>query len=313
MEHDLSENRFPLFRIMLMDGHLARPRFSFAWAGRGSPRRRRRSQRRALRRRCLLIQISRHALPRRALRRGDIARRRFENVLPSPRLLRVRHAIERAAQAAGRFAAAAALPAARIVRTSPPQGERVAIAALLQCLLDGDAPRIFDRIKLWFGLHARLEHGGQHGEVLVFLALGIFHGQTLPSRGALLRPRFVVRTIGNGSRAGEIRSHQLRNRFGPRKGQGWGLPFGLPLRQFRPVARIARSEIRERRFGSIAAPGFRFAQPGLRRKLKEAERRQTQVTNRRTLRCGACSTECTRLRLSQSREAPPAPVVMPGD
>ena len=79
----------------------------------------------------------------------------------------MRHAIERAAQAAGRFAAAAALPAARLVRTSPPQGERVAIAALLQRLLDREAPRIFDRIKLWFGFHARLEHGGQHGEVLV--------------------------------------------------------------------------------------------------------------------------------------------------
>src|SRR6202451_1421469 len=169
MEHDLSENRFPLFRIMLMDG-LARPDFSFVCAKSGATRSARR----------LLIQIPRHALPRRALRRGDIARRRFENVLPSPRLLCVRYAIERAAQAAGRFAAAAALPVARIVRTSPPQGERVAIAALLQCLLDGKAPRIFDRIKLWFGLHARLEHGGQHGEVLVFLTLGVFHGQTLP-------------------------------------------------------------------------------------------------------------------------------------
>jgi hypothetical protein len=218
MEHDLSENRFPLFRIMLMDGRFALSRFSFVCAKSGATRSAR----------CLLIQIPRHALPCCALRRGDIARRRFENVLPSPRLLRVRHAIQRAAQAAGRFAAAAALPVARIVRTSPPQGERVAIAALLQCLLDGEAPRIFDRIKLWFGFHARLEHGGQHGEVLVFPALGVFHGQTLPSRGALLRPRFVVRTIGNGSRAGEIRSHQLRNRFGPRKAQGWGLPFGLP-------------------------------------------------------------------------------------
>ena len=29
MEHDLSENRSPLFRIMLMDGRLARPRFLF--------------------------------------------------------------------------------------------------------------------------------------------------------------------------------------------------------------------------------------------------------------------------------------------
>ena len=48
----------------------------------------------------------------------------------------MRHAFEREAQAAGRFAAAAALPAARLVAAGPPQGERVAIAALLQRLLD---------------------------------------------------------------------------------------------------------------------------------------------------------------------------------
>ena len=53
------------------------------------------------------------------------------------------------------------------------------------------------------------------------------------------------------------------------------------------VAWIERSEIRERRFGSTAAPGFRSAQPGLRNKLKEAERRQTPGNNRRILRCGA--------------------------
>jgi len=32
VEHDLSENRSPLFRIMVMDGRFARPRFSFACA-----------------------------------------------------------------------------------------------------------------------------------------------------------------------------------------------------------------------------------------------------------------------------------------
>ena len=82
--------------------------------------------------------------------------------------------------------------------------------------------------------------------------------------------------------------------------------------------------------------------------MKEAERRQTQVTNRRIKRCGARHSErarlpafhhgshlrelfhpkgsasgqasgdvvctgVTRLRLSQSRDAPPAPVIMPGD
>ena len=100
---------------------------------------------RSIRRYALLIQIPRHALPRRALRRADIARRGREDVLPRPPLLRMRHAIERAAQAASRFAAAAALPAARLARAGPPQGERVAIAALLQRLLDREAPRVFDR------------------------------------------------------------------------------------------------------------------------------------------------------------------------
>src|SRR5580704_10773288 len=93
-------------------------------------------QQRALWHPCLLIQIPRHALPRRALRRADIARRGREDVLPRAPLLRMRHAFEREAQAAGRFAAAAALPAARLVAAGPPQGERVAIAALLQRLLD---------------------------------------------------------------------------------------------------------------------------------------------------------------------------------
>ncbi|HLN38022.1 MAG TPA: hypothetical protein VK337_09590, partial [Xanthobacteraceae bacterium] len=63
------------------------------------------------------------------------------------------------------------------------------------------------------------------------------------------------------------------------KKSGVGPGFRLRLRRFRRfVAWIERSEIRERRFGSIAAPGFRFAQPRLRNKIKEAERRQTPGT-----------------------------------
>src|SRR4029077_7445536 len=96
----------------------------------------------------LLIQIPRHALPRCALRRADIARRGVQDVLPRAPLLRMRHAIERAAQAAGRVAAAAAPPAARLARAGPPQGERVAIAAQLRRLLEREAPRVFDRAKL---------------------------------------------------------------------------------------------------------------------------------------------------------------------
>jgi hypothetical protein len=68
---------------------------------------------------------------------------------------------------------------------------------------------------------------------------------------------------------------------------GVGPDFCLRLRGFRRfVAWIERSEIRERRSGSVAAPGFRSAQPGLRKK-KEAERRQTLGNHRRILRCGA--------------------------
>src|SRR4029077_10175704 len=63
---------------------------------------------------------------------------------------------------------------------------------------------------------------------------------------------------------------------------GVGPGFRSSVIRLHLVARIERSEIRERRFGSTAAPGFRSAQPGLRRiKLKEAERRQTQGNNRR--------------------------------
>jgi hypothetical protein len=82
----------------------------------------------------------------RAARSGaPILRRRLEDVLPRLPLLWVRHAIERAAQAAGRFAAAAALPAACRERTGPPQGERVTIATLLRRLLDRETPRIRPR------------------------------------------------------------------------------------------------------------------------------------------------------------------------
>jgi hypothetical protein len=47
-----------------------------------------------------------------------------------------------------------------------------------------------------------------------------------------------------------------------------------------------RSDIRERLRGFTAAPRISLRSPGL-RKMKEAERRQTQGHNRRILRCGA--------------------------
>src|SRR4029077_13699980 len=71
---------------------------------------------------------------------------------------------------------------------------------------------------------------------------------------------------------------------GTRKGQGWGLTFFLPLLRFRLVARIERSEIRERRFGSTAAPGVRSAQPGLRR----IKRRKRNAGKRRVATAASC-------------------------
>ncbi len=78
-----------------------------------------------------------------------------------------------------------------------------------------------------------------------------------------------------------------RTRLGFEKVRGgaWLSSSLTPVSSF--VARIERSEIRERRSGSVAAPGFRSAQPGLQNKMKEAERRQTLGNNRRILRCGA--------------------------
>jgi hypothetical protein len=150
----------------------------------------------------------------------------------------MRHAIERATQATGRFAAAAALPAARFARATPPQGERVAITALLQRLLEREAPRLFDRAKLWLEFQSRLEHGGQHGKFLVVLLFGVSHGQTLPSRGALLRPRFIVCTIANGSHACKIVVTSSAKPVRSKERAGVGLLF------VRPVS-FARSKLEE--------------------------------------------------------------------
>jgi hypothetical protein len=69
---------------------------------------------------------------------------------------------------------------------------------------------------------------------------------------------------------------------------GVGPGFRLRLRGFRRfVAWIKRSKIRERRSGSVAAPGFRSAQPGLRKKGRKRNAGKRRVTNRRILRCGA--------------------------
>jgi hypothetical protein len=62
------------------------------------------------------------------------------------------------------------------------------------------------------------------------------------SRRVMARELYHARSA-NGSRASKVRSHQTRNRSGPRKGQGWGLPFGLPLS-------FARSKFQELNEGS---------------------------------------------------------------
>jgi hypothetical protein len=99
-----------------------------------------------------------------------------------------------------------------------------------------------------------------------------FHVKNLRSRGASRRASFSAR-----ERAPANYDHVDRETGSVQGRAGVGPVFRSSVTRFRRfVAWIERSEIRERRFGSIAAPGFRSAQPGLRRKMKEAERRQTQ-------------------------------------
>jgi hypothetical protein len=72
-----------------------------------------------------------------------------------------------------------------------------------------------------------------------------------------------------------------------KESQGWGLSFGRPFLVSSFRSPDERSDIRERLRGFTAAPRVSLRSPGLRRNLKEAERRQTQGHNRRILRCGA--------------------------
>src|SRR5437763_5405568 len=90
----------------------------------------------------LQIKIQRHALPRCALGRADIARRGGENVLPRAPGLAMRHPIERHRFGEAGIDVAAAAPVAKAAFevTAPPQFEGVAIALLLVRLL-GREPR----------------------------------------------------------------------------------------------------------------------------------------------------------------------------
>jgi hypothetical protein len=80
-----------------------------------------------------------------------------------------------------------------------------------------------------------------------------------------------------------------RTRLGFEKVRGgaWLSFFHMPVSSFRSPDE--RSDIRERWCGFIAAARVSLRSPGLRNKLKEAERRQTQGNHRRILRCGARS------------------------
>src|ERR1700731_2536108 len=139
----------------------------------------------------------------------------------------------------------------------------------------------------------------------------------------------------------------VKRETGPVQGKGRG---GACLSVFRSWFRSPDGAKRNPGTTSPLAPPPRITLRSIRatKKMKEAERRQTQGNHRRILRCGARSTErarlsafhhgshlrelfhpkgsasgqaswdavctgVTRLRLSQSREAPPAPVIMSGD
>jgi hypothetical protein len=82
-----------------------------------------------------------------------------------------------------------------------------------------------------------------------------------------------------------LRKPPARTDFKPRKSAPFRFrsPRGFEA-QIKAVARIERSEIRGQKSGSLAAPGFRFTQPGLRRNKKEAERRQARISKPPRLR-----------------------------
>jgi hypothetical protein len=98
--------------------------------------------------RCALqIKIDRHALPRGALGRADIAWRGEQNILPRLPLHTVRYAIERDRFGEARIgiAAAAMVSLAWFMVAAPPQREGIAIAPLLARLLGSKPRRIFRR------------------------------------------------------------------------------------------------------------------------------------------------------------------------
>jgi len=66
------------------------------------------------------------------------------------------------------------------------------------------------------------------GEGVRCASFADFHRKHLRSRGASRRPSFFCARLGMNRAPAKIRSREARNWSGPRKGQGWGLSFGLP-------------------------------------------------------------------------------------
>src|SRR5580693_5983339 len=89
------------------------------------------------------------------------------------------------------------------------------------------------------------------------------------------------RRIPRGARLARF-AWRTRLGFEKVRGGAWLLSSLTRVSSFRSPDE--RSDIREQLRGFTAAPQVSLRSPGLRRKLKEAERRQTQGTNRRILR-----------------------------
>ena len=139
---------------------------------------------------------------------------------------------------------------------------------------------------------------------------------------ARLGARVFLRAIGNASRGREVRSRQSRNRFGAGKGQGWGLLFVRPLRE------LCRSKLQvinggsgtPANAGSPTAASCDAARALLERARLTAFHHGShlrELFHPKGSASGQASwdvvrTGVTRLRLSQSRDAPPTPVIVPG-
>ena len=149
------------------------------------------------------IKIMRHALPRLALGRADIARRRRDDACCALPLHLARHAIEPAFQAGIGIAAAALLPAASRAPAAPPQRKSVAIAPLQREFFDREAPRVFHGTGLRLALEPGFQHGEVDGEVFVG-AVGVCCSVSWPSPPVLAVHSSPFPARGERGRASEV-------------------------------------------------------------------------------------------------------------